>query len=387
MKNVFKSIASGCFIATAGLLITSCGGSDDITGTLKLERTPTESKTFIDNGIEECEIVSYTDGDTTTIRTMHSKRTISIRYLSIDTPESTAGYEKWGKAASKFNESILSKATSIIVEAEGSSAKTDTNGTRYLGYIWYKTADSDSYRNLNLETVENGFSQNNCDTEGKYYKYFEKAEKKAEKNKLHIHSDPSTVDVYYSEEIHKVTIKDLNENDYYDKATDIPTCVQFDAYVTNVSGNSFQTATVENYDETTKKYYTYSVVIGYGSNLASIVKVGNYIKVVGWTTGEKSVHGCATNITIPTASPLYTTLKSKNYYNNLLDVTISSVEVLNGIVTFKGTQNNKEITLTLNDSSISEEMAQKYLSSNKTVKCFKTDKENSYTINTLGDIK
>ena len=135
MKKIFKAIVSGCFVATAGLLITSCGGNDDITGTLKLERTATESKTFIDNGIEECEVVSYTDGDTTTIRTKYSKKTMAIRYLSIDTPESTARYEKWGKAASKYNEETLSKATSIIVEAEGSSAEKDTNGSRYLGYI------------------------------------------------------------------------------------------------------------------------------------------------------------------------------------------------------------------------------------------------------------
>lgn len=388
MKKIFKAIVSGCFVATAGLLITSCGGNDDITGTLKLERTATESKTFIDNGIEECEVVSYTDGDTTTIRTKYSKKTMAIRYLSIDTPESTARYEKWGKAASKFNEETLSKATSIIVEAEGSSATKDTTSSgRYLGYIWYKTADSDTYRNLNLEIVENGYSPNNCGVEGKYYKYFEKAEKKAEKNKLHIHSDASTVDIYYSEEINKVTIKDLNENDYYDKTTDIPTCVQFDAYVTGVSGSSFLTATVENYDSTTKKYYTYSVVIGYDTNLAAIVKTGNYVKFVGWTTGEKSVHGCTTNITMPTGSPLYTTLKTKKYYNNLKDVVVTSVEVLpNGVVLFKGTKNNTEIILVLNDDTITQETAQRYVKTYKSIKCFKTDTGNSYTINTLNDL-
>lgn len=90
---------------------------------------------------------------------------------------------------------------------------------------------------------------------------------------------------------------------------------------------------------------------------------------------------------MPTGSPLYTTLKSKNYYNDLANVTISSVEVTNGVVTFKGTQNNKEITLTLNDSSVTKEIAQEYVKSLKSVKCFKTSTENSYTINTLSDLK
>lgn len=60
------------------------------------------------------------------------------------------------------------------------------------------------------------------------------------------------------------------------------------------------------------------------------------------------MHGCTTNITMPTGSPLYTTLKTKKYYNNLKDVVVTSVEVLpNGVVLFKGTQNNTEIILVL----------------------------------------
>lgn len=386
MNKIIKTIVSGCMVAIAGLLMTSCGGNSEITGTLKLERTANSSKTFIDNGIEECEVVTYTDGDTTTVRTKNSKKTIAIRYLSIDTPESTAKYEKWGKAASVFNKKILSQATSVIVEAEGSSAEKDTNGSRYLGYIWYKTAESDSYRNLNLEMVENGYSTNNCAVDGKYYSYFEKAEKKAIKEKLHIFSDKSTVDIYYSEEKQKVTLKQLNENSYYDSDKEIPTCVEFEAYVVSVSGSSYLTATVEQYDSKTNKYYNYTVDIGYDTALSRVLAVGNYANIVGWTTGEKSIHGLTTDLVLPNESPLYTVLKTKGYYNSLSNVSITAASVSNGVATLTGTHNNKEITLKLEDSSITESTLQQYVGNLKSVKCFKTNTENVYTINTLSDL-
>lgn len=386
MNKIIKTIVFGCMVAIAGLLMTSCGGNSEITGTLKLERTANSSKTFIDNGIEECEVVTYTDGDTTTVRTKNSKKTIAIRYLSIDTPESTAKYEKWGKAASVFNKKILSQATSVIVEAEGSSAEKDTNGSRYLGYIWYKTAESDSYRNLNLEMVENGYSTNNCAVDGKYYSYFEKAEKKAIKEKLHIFSDKSTVDIYYSEEKQKVTLKQLNENSYYDSDKEIPTCVEFEAYVVSVSGSSYLTATVEQYDSKTNKYYNYTVDIGYDTALSRVLAVGNYANIVGWTTGEKSIHGLTTDLVLPNESPLYTVLKTKGYYNSLSNVSITAASVSNGVATLTGTHNNKEITLKLEDSSITESTLQQYVGNLKSVKCFKTNTENVYTINTLSDL-
>lgn len=34
----------------------------------------------------------------------------------------------------------------------------DSNGTRYLGYVWYRNSESDTFKNLNLELTENGYT-------------------------------------------------------------------------------------------------------------------------------------------------------------------------------------------------------------------------------------
>ena len=138
----------GSVFSILGLsLLTSCGEEEvgDVTATCKIQRTGIESKTFAKNGVEQCEIVRFTDGDTSTVKTKNSQETYTIRYLSIDTAESTIGYEKWGKAASVWNKSILSKATDLVIEAEKTTPENDSNGTRWLGIKEKAT--------LNIETI------------------------------------------------------------------------------------------------------------------------------------------------------------------------------------------------------------------------------------------
>ena len=84
------------------------------------------------------------DGDTTHF-TDKNKNTIKLRYLGVNTPESTGRIAPWGKQASVFVKNKLENAYSIVIEAEnvGNPPETDTTGDRYLGYVWYKpTADS-----------------------------------------------------------------------------------------------------------------------------------------------------------------------------------------------------------------------------------------------------
>ncbi len=382
----------GSVFAILGLsLLTSCGEEEvgDVTATCKIQRTGIESKTFAKNGVEQCEIVRFTDGDTSTVKTKNSQETYTIRYLSIDTAESTIGYEKWGKAASVWNKSILSKATDLVIEAEKTTPENDSNGTRWLAYVWYKREGDTEYRNYNLECVENGYSLNNCSAQGKYYEYFQKAEAKAKKQKLHIHGDEE--DIYYSEKVQAVTIKELNEHPekYYDKDTEIPACVEFDAYITTWDTASARTLTVEQFDKTDGKYHTYKIFVGYsGPRLYSLSDKGAYFHYRGWTTGEGSLHGCVAQL--GKTDGLVSYRYSANYMMNL-EGTITAAVLKDGVATFTVLADGVEYTLTLEDSTLDNATVQAFASTTHTIKAFipnnnKKDQTVGF-INTLADIK
>ena len=50
--------------------------------------------------------MNYVDGDTTHVEAKNLGYTIKIRYLGIDTPESTSEIEKWGLTASYYSKYI-----------------------------------------------------------------------------------------------------------------------------------------------------------------------------------------------------------------------------------------------------------------------------------------
>ena len=160
---------------------------DEITKTLKLTKS-FEGKSFLNDGIGRATLISPTDGDTSRFR-LEQGTEVSIRYYQIDTPESTGDVEKWGKSAAFFVKERLKSATEIVLEATESRAVKDSYGTRYLGYVWYKTADSD-FKLLNLEVVENGFSDNKgySSSAYPYNDYFAKANNFARKNSLRLYS-------------------------------------------------------------------------------------------------------------------------------------------------------------------------------------------------------
>ena len=66
---------------------------------------------------------NYVDGDTTQFTSYNGNYTVKVRYLGVDTPESTSEVEEWGRSASLFNKSILKKAKYVIIQSAG-SAKT-----------------------------------------------------------------------------------------------------------------------------------------------------------------------------------------------------------------------------------------------------------------------
>ena len=108
-----------------------------------------EDTNFIADGIGEVTLVSCIDGDTAIFT--EGGANFTVRFLGIDTPESTYRFDPWGKAASMFTCDKLSNATTIVLEFDPATTRTEGNG-RYLSWVWYDG------RLLNLELVEQAFT-------------------------------------------------------------------------------------------------------------------------------------------------------------------------------------------------------------------------------------
>lgn len=122
-----------------------------------------KGKSFIDDGIGEVKLVRSVDGDTARFIDPYSKTMtgdFSVRFLGIDTPESTIEKDPWGKKASAFTKSRLESAKTIVLEAEG--PRTETYG-RYLAFVWVDGVL------LNLELVQEAYSNATLSGESKYF--------------------------------------------------------------------------------------------------------------------------------------------------------------------------------------------------------------------------
>ncbi|NLG81649.1 MAG: DUF5011 domain-containing protein [Bacilli bacterium] len=137
-----------------------------------------EGKNFIRDGVGIVTLERCVDGDTASFNVYNpetnSYTNISVRFLGVDTPESTelGGMQQWGKAAKEFTCSKLSgQGVTLVLEADPKMARLDTY-ERYLAYVWYNG------RLLNLELVEEAYSQFNLPKTAKYYQEFFDAEYK-----------------------------------------------------------------------------------------------------------------------------------------------------------------------------------------------------------------
>ncbi len=256
---------------------------DTITKKAKLTKSY-EGKSFMNDGIGPATVDAYTDGDTTRFNAGGDK--VVVRYHCVDTPESTGGVEKWGKAASLFVKDRLSKATEIVLESStGTRPAHDSYGTRYLGYVWYKTADYKDFKLLNLELIENGFTENKAlNTDAyPYYSYMEEANKFAKSIKLRWYSDLE--DPLYSTEPVDMTIKGFWENteQYYNADADAGSKIVMTAYLESLTESKSGTYTfvAGQYDPETGNVYKINVYAAYTSNPASKMKLGQLYKIIG----------------------------------------------------------------------------------------------------------
>ncbi len=151
-------MGQGTGTGTGGSNVDLTGSRTKYTDSLMLTQLPTQTSTLDVDGVTYATVYRYVDGDTTYFRANLSTgaNDISVRYLGLDTPESTYKVEPWGIAAAKFTKTKLESAESIILQADPTGLF-DSN-KRYLAYVWYRTSSTSPYRLLNLELVEEGYS-------------------------------------------------------------------------------------------------------------------------------------------------------------------------------------------------------------------------------------
>ena len=244
---------------------------EDLTGKLKFNESSETVKTKVT-------VKSYIDGDTTHFfvpTSISEDGVLKARYIAINTPESTGKIEEWGKRASEFTKSKLSSAESIIIESDDGTWNLDSTGSRYLVWIWYRTSETEDYRCLNLEILEEGLALPSSSANNRYGSWCQNAIQKAKDKGLHVWSKEKDPDFFYGDAL-EVTTKELRFNpSLYDGKK-----VAFEGVITRNYNNSVY---IESYDEETESSYGISVYYGYslsGSGL-EILQVGNRVRIVG----------------------------------------------------------------------------------------------------------
>ncbi len=268
------------------VMLVGCGGTGKNpvnykyttpkTDALKLERT-WEGKDFLKDGIGEVKLVTNVDGDTSIVSVPGYHGTITLRYLGIDTPESTYRVEPWGFAASDFTKGKLKNAKTIVAESDPLTTVKDGNG-RYLTWVWYRNSETEDFRLLNLELVENAFSASKG-TDLIYEEAFLGSDYDVREAGCRYwgQTDPN----YDATEIGEVyTIKQIREKF---ETLNVAEQRQYSGKVVRVSGvvsrsSGVGSAYLQQYDEETKSYYGVYV---YGGFTSSILKEGREVVVSG----------------------------------------------------------------------------------------------------------
>ena len=221
-------------------------------------------------------VKSYIDGDTTHFdvsRDVVPEGYIKARYLTINTPESTGVVEPWGKKASNYTKSRLMEATSIIIESDTDKWDLDSTGSRYLLWIWYKTAEDTEYRNLNLEILQQGLAYGSGVGSNVYSELGLKILDQAKTMKLHVFSKDKDPDFYYGGAI-ELSLKEIKANcEKYEGQL-----VKFEAVVAKQVG---ATVYVEEYDAENDMYFGMQIFAGYGYYRMSDFAIGNRVSIVG----------------------------------------------------------------------------------------------------------
>ena len=341
----------GVFAACGTKIADNTEHFDKVTKTLKLSKSYEGKKLMSSDGIGAATLNGdTTDGDTTTFR-LTEGGSVTVRYQGVDTPECTAGWEKWGKAASIFTNERLHLATEIVIEsASGGVPDKDSVGQRSLCYVWYKT-EKDDFKCLNLELVENGYSLNKEGASNAYYSYFQKAEQFARGIELRLFS--KLEDPLFDTAAQDLSLKTIAEspNTFSENMK-----VRLDAFVTEkeTSTSGAVTFTIAQYEE--GKTYTLPLYAGYKGSTTSM-RIGDLYHIVGtlqkhngaWQISGVTLDNDAQGdkdktwlsqlsylLKFDASDPLTET--NSNFFDN---VTVTSVTREGTTLTFTGTAPNK----------------------------------------------
>lgn len=284
MKTIFTkkffSAAVSLMLAVAMVLsIAACGGKNDQAADGHVDyATSVKLDPSAGTVQQEVTVHAFIDGDTTHFNVPSSVMPggiLKARYLGINTPESTGKIEEWGKTASNFTKAALQNATSIIIESDNATWNADSTGGRYLVWVWYKTAESDTYRNLNIEILQQGLAIASNSANNRYGSTCMAAINQARAEKLHVYSGAKDPNFPYGTAA-EVTLREIRTNiETYDGSK-----VAFEGVITKNNANSVY---VEDYDAESGLYYGIMVYYGYALNGTGlqILSVGNRVRIVG----------------------------------------------------------------------------------------------------------
>ena len=242
----------------------------DYVGSLKLDMDSETKKAVVT-------VKQTVDGDTVHFNIDEPSfdgSVIKARFLAVNTPESTGQVEPFGKKASNFTKEKVKSASSIIIESDNDNWNADSTGGRYMLWIWYRLDESQEYRNLNLELLQNGLAIASNSSQNRYGDICMAALNQAKALKINCFSTEKDPDFYYGEAI-ELTLKELRTNiAKYDNQR-----VAFEGVVYRDDSNTIY---VEEYDAEDDIYY--GIQIFYGYNLSGVIieniEVGNRVRIV-----------------------------------------------------------------------------------------------------------
>lgn len=266
----------------ACLVLTACGGDPSPTGAEPTTASNSTLPTLVltsDTAKTEVTVKAFVDGDTVHFYAPGNSfpdDVLKARFLAIDTPESTGKVEPYGKAASRYTEQALTGAVSILVESDTSQWNLDSTGSRYLCWIWYKTAEDQPYRNLNLELLEIGLAAGSNPGGNRYGESCLAAIETAKQDKRNLHSGEPDPEFTYDGPT-EVTLKELRTDPKSFEGQKV-------SVVGTVIGNSGSNGVyLEAVDE--ESGIPYGFYVYYGHNLPApaldALRVGNLSRIVG----------------------------------------------------------------------------------------------------------
>ncbi len=160
----------------------------------------------------------YTDGDTVSFNVAEKTEfPIRVRFLGVNTPESTGAIQPWGIKASHFTKSKLRAASEVVLvnDITQYGKHDNTSSQRSLAFVWYRTSESEDFRCLNLELVEQGYSTNQLAQYSQnlptYYDAFKQAGDNAKAAGLRVNGQ-NDCDFDSSGEVVETTIANAKEN-------------------------------------------------------------------------------------------------------------------------------------------------------------------------------